>query len=119
MRGHLDYERGLVPDQSQGQANQNSLIEAAEAEAVRRVETEIVISEMTKDQNCQTGKRSLGQKKRIRRAVEDIINEEIQRRHRGKAWKATESTLAEAGYSENDLAFLECEWLAQINSHHP
>jgi hypothetical protein len=115
----LDYERDLVPGQSQDQANHSSLIEAAEEEAVRRLETEIVICEMTKDHNYETGKRASGQKKRIRRAVEKIINEELQRRHREKAWKAAESTLVEAGYSKDDLAFLECEWLAQVNSHQP
>jgi hypothetical protein len=44
----------------------------------------------------------------------DIINEEIQRLHRGNTWKAAVPTLVEAGYSEEDLAFLECEWLAQV-----
>lgn len=83
------------------------------------METEIVINEMTKGQNYTTGKCASGQKKRIRRAVENIINEEIQRRHREKAWEAEKSTLVEAGYSGDDLAFLECEWLAQINSHQP
>lgn len=73
------------------------------------METEILINEMTKAQNYKAGKRALGQKKRLRRAVEDIVTEEIQRRHREKVWKAAESTLGEAGYSEDDLAFLECE----------
>ncbi|OBT62861.1 hypothetical protein VE03_07554 [Pseudogymnoascus sp. 23342-1-I1] len=119
VRRMLDYERELVPIQSQDQANYQSLIEEAEAEAVRRVETEIVITEITKGHNYTTGRRASGQKKRIRQAVENLLNEEVQRRHREKAWKATKSTLEEAGYSDKDLAFLECEWLAQINSHQP
>ncbi|KFY23457.1 hypothetical protein V491_02535 [Pseudogymnoascus sp. VKM F-3775] len=113
----LDYEGELIPDQSQDQENQNRLIEAAEAQAIKRVETEILINEMTKVQNYKAGKRSLGQQKRLRRAVENIVTEEIRRRHREKVWKAAESTLREAGYSEDDLAFLECEWPAQVNSH--
>lgn len=117
VRRMLDYERELVHNQSQDQENNNnSLIEAAEAKAVRRVQTEIVINEMTKGHNYTTGKRAWGEKQRIRRAVRNIINVEIQRRHSERAWKAVKSTLA-GGYSDDDLAFLECEWLAQINSH--
>lgn len=62
VRRILDYERELVQNQSQGQENHNSLIEATEAEAVRRVETEIVINEMTKGHNYTTGKRAWGPK---------------------------------------------------------
>ncbi|KFY64402.1 hypothetical protein V496_03293 [Pseudogymnoascus sp. VKM F-4515 (FW-2607)] len=80
VRRMLDYERESVQNQTRDQENHN--IEVAEAEAVRHVETEIVINETTKGHNYTTGKRTWGQKQRIRRAVENIINEEIQRRHR-------------------------------------
>lgn len=49
--------RGQLGHQSQNQADDNPILKAVEAEAVRRVETEIVISEM-RGQNSKAGKRT-------------------------------------------------------------
>lgn len=112
VRRQLAYEVELVSSQIQDKEDYNRLVEAAEDKAIRRIESKIVMS-ITKGQSSKTGKCSPEQKK-IRRAVMDIINEEIQRLHRENTWKAAEPTLVEAGYSEDDLAFLECQWLAQV-----
>ena len=121
-------KREQVPGQSQDEASHKMLLEAVEAEAVRRVETEIVIKGDSRKRNAK-------QTKKVKTAVINIIREEIQRGQRGvedigskvKAtegeettapgipldWKGAESTLTESGYYDKDVSILECGRLAQ------
>ncbi|KFY10557.1 hypothetical protein V492_04962 [Pseudogymnoascus sp. VKM F-4246] len=71
VRGQLGY-------QSQNQGGDNLFQKAAEAEAARRVETEIAISEM-RDQNNRAGKCTTAQNKKLKKAVQKLIREEIRR----------------------------------------
>lgn len=138
---------------SHNKTDNNPILKAVEAEAVRRVDTEIKISEM-RGQNSKTGQRTAAQNKKLEQAVKVLIKREIQRgqggdedmgsevatngekaaklskkkRKKRKApkarnqsivpdftpdWEAAESTLTESGYSDKDLAILECGRLAQ------
>ncbi|OBT42679.1 hypothetical protein VE00_06093 [Pseudogymnoascus sp. WSF 3629] len=124
-----DCKKEQVLSLSQDEASHKILLEAVEAEAVRRVETEIVIDGMRKGQNCKTGKLSSKQTRTVKRAVKNIIREEGAveaignkvKTTEGKVttapdvpldWKEAESTSTESGYTDKALALLEFGRLA-------